>query len=242
MNVRIHQTEALANAAAAELLSEWITAPEVRNVMLAAGNSPLALYGLVAERRLPLSHLNVFALDEYVGVPPEEPRNCANLLRRQVAGAWGVPATQYHTISSLPEEALGSIQRHERLIEQAGGLDVAVLGVGQNGHLGFNEPGSARDSGARVIELETISIEANRKWFGGDYAPAAGATLGLKTILAARRILVLAYGGHKAAAVKQMLGGAVGSHCPASFVREHPEAWAFLDEPAAAGVKRTTGT
>ena len=85
MNVRIHQTDALANAAAANLLCEWLTAPGVRNVMLAAGNSPLALYGLVAERRLPLSHLNVFALDEYVGVPLEEPRNCANLLGRHVA-------------------------------------------------------------------------------------------------------------------------------------------------------------
>jgi glucosamine-6-phosphate deaminase len=239
MNLRIHQTEALANAAAAELLCDWLATPGVRNVMLAAGNSPLALYGLVARRRLPLSHLNIFALDEYVGVPVEEPRNCANLLRRHVATAWGIPAARYHTVSSLPEDALASVRRHERLIDEAGGLDVAVLGVGQNGHLGFNEPGSARDSGARVIELEGVSVEANRKWFGGDHAPAAGATLGLKTILAARRILVLAYGAHKTAAVRQMVSGHVGPHCPASFVRDRPEAWVFLDELAAAGIEGT---
>lgn len=238
MNVRIHQTDALANAAAADLLCEWLIAPGVRNVMLAAGNSPLALYGLVAERRLPLSHLNVFALDEYVGVPLEEPRNCANLLRRHVVDAWRIPASRYHTVSSLPGDALASIRRHERLIEQDGGLDVAVLGVGQNGHLGFNEPGSARDSAARVIELEPVSIEANRRWFGGDYAPAAGATLGLKTILAVRRILVLAYGAHKTAAVRQMLAGPVSPHCPASFLRDHFDAWAFLDQLAAAGIER----
>ena len=236
MNVRIYQTDALANAAAADPLCEWLIAPGVRNVMLAAGNSPLALYGLVAERRLPLSHLNVFALDEYVGVPLEEPRNCANLLRRHVADAWRIPASHYHTVSSLHENALNSIRHHERLIEQSGGLDVAVLGVGQNGHLGFNEPGSDRDSSACVIELEPVSIEANRRWFGGDYAPAAGATLGLKTILAARRILVLAYGAHKTSAIRQMLTGPVGPHCPASFVRDHPEAWVFLDHRAAAGI------
>jgi glucosamine-6-phosphate deaminase len=120
----------------------------------------------------------------------------------------------------------------------SGALDVIVLGLGQNGHIGFNEPGSARDSWGRVVELEAISIEANRRWFGGDYAPTKGATVGMGTVLAARRILVLAYGAHKAAAVKGMLEGPVTASCPASFFQLHPQVRVFLDEAAAAHLER----
>lgn len=234
MNLLLHPTADLANAAAAELLMQWLTTPGVRNVMVAGGNSPLDLYQRVAARRLALAHLSVFALDEYVGVPVEEPRTCTNLLRRCVAEAWGVPAHQFFGISSLEAEALASVTALERRIETAGGLDVIVLGLGQNGHLGFNEPGSAPDSGARVVALDPVSIEANRKWFDGRYAPAQGATVGLRTILAARRVLILAFGPHKAAAVHAMTRGPVSDQCPASFLQHHPCVHVFVDEVAAA--------
>lgn len=239
MNFAIHPTPEQANEAAAGLLATWLSDPAVRNVMVAAGNTPLTVYGLIARRRLLLSHLNIFALDEYVGVPSDEPRNCANLLRRHVIEAWDVPPGQYFTISSDPAEASASIVRHERLIDQEGGLDIIVLGLGQNGHLGFNEPGSDPDSRARVIPLEASSVEANRKWFDNDYAPAAGATVGLKTILGARRVLLVAYGPHKAAAVRAMTRGPIGPDCPASFLRNHPDAWVFLDAAAASMIEGT---
>lgn len=239
MKTLLHPEADSANAAAAVLLGDWLTQPGVRNVMLAAGNTPLELYRRVGERRLPLAHLQIFALDEYVGVPREEPRNCANLIRRTAVEPWGVPPDRYFNVSSLEAEALASVIAHERRIEAEGGLDVIVLGLGQNGHLGFNEPGSAEDSSARVLELETISIEANRKWFGGDYAPAKGVTVGMKTILAARRVLVLAYGAHKTAAVKAMVEGARSPACPASLLQRHPDVTLFLDPAAAAGLART---
>src|ERR1043166_5353127 len=125
--------------------------------MLASGNTPLELYRRIGERHLDLSHLNVFALDEYVGVPLDEPRNCANLLRRIAVDSWGVPASRFHTVSSLESDALESIRRHEEKIAAAGGLDVIVLGLGQNGHLGFNEPGTEESSLGRVVPLEPIS-------------------------------------------------------------------------------------
>lgn len=234
MNLSIHPTADRASAAACELLVQWLTTPDVRNVMVAGGHSPLDLYQRVAARRRALAHLTVFALDEYVGVPLEEPRNCANLLRRCVAAAWGVPAHRFFGISSLARDALASVTAQEQRIHAAGGLDVIVLGLGQNGHLGFNEPGSARDSGARVLELDPVSTAANRKWFDGRYAPARGATVGLRTILAARRVLILAFGPHKAAAVHAMTRGPVTDQCPASFLQNHPCVHAFVDEAAAA--------
>jgi glucosamine-6-phosphate deaminase len=238
MNIHLRPTAALADEAAATLLAHWLTSPGVRTVMLASGNTPIELYRRIAERKLPLKHLTIFALDEYVGVPLDEPRNTANLLRREAVEAWGIPPAQCFSVSSLEADAPASIQRHERRIEEAGGLDVIVLGLGQNGHLAFNEPGSAPDSVGRVLDLETISIEANRKWFGGTYAPAKGATVGLKTILAVRRVLILAYGAHKTAAVAAMVEGKIGPHCPASFLQQHPNVEVVLDERAAASLRR----
>jgi glucosamine-6-phosphate deaminase len=234
MKIHVFPDAGTANAAATNCLANWLTNPSTRNVMVAGGNTPLELYRRIADRRLALSHLNVFALDEYVGVPLDEPRNCANLLRHAVVQAWGVPPERFVAVSSREEDALASVQEHERCIANAGGLDVIVLGLGQNGHLGFNEPGSAENSNGRVLHLEPSSIEANRKWFGGNYAPAQGATVGLKTILAARHVLILAYGPHKAVAVKEMVEGPRSAEYPASFLQRHPDTRVFVDKDAAA--------
>ena len=233
MKLRVHPSADVANVAATDCLADWLTAATTRNVMVAAGNTPTELYRRIGERGLTLSHLNVFALDEYVGVPLDEPRNCANLLRRSVRQAWGIPSAQFHTVSSLEADALTSVQEQERKITKAGGLDVIILGLGQNGHLGFNEPGSAEGSPGRLLDLETLSIEANRKWFGGDYAPAKGVTVGLKTILGARHVLIMAYGSHKTAAVKSMMEGPRSPQCPASLLQGHADTRVFLDEAAA---------
>jgi glucosamine-6-phosphate deaminase len=236
MKLSIHATPELADRAAAELLAGWLSS--ARTLMVAAGNTPLGLYGRIAERRLPLAGLTVLALDEYVGVPLEEPRNCANLLRRAVAEAWRIAPERFFALSSLEVEALESVRRHECRIAELGGLDAVVLGLGQNGHLGFNEPGSAEDAAGRLVDLESPSVEANRRWFGGDYAPARGVTVGLGAILAARRILLLAYGPHKAAAAKTMIEGPRSTRCPASFLQGHGGARIFLDEAAARELER----
>jgi glucosamine-6-phosphate isomerase len=232
MNFFVHRTSEEANRAAADWLSGMLASS--RNAMVAAGNTPLDLYHLIGERRLNLSHLNVFALDEYVGVPLDQPRNCANLLKRTVGEAWKIPPAQFHVISSIESDAVQSVREHEALIARVGGLDVIVLGLGQNGHLGFNEPGSAENSVGRLLDLEPVSIEANRKWFGGKYGPSKGVTVGLKTILNARHVLILAYGPHKAAAVKAMVEGKRGAECPASFLQGHSDAQVYVDQAAAA--------
>jgi glucosamine-6-phosphate deaminase len=232
MRLHVHPTAAEANAAAADLLARWLADSELRTVMLAGGNTPLDLYGCIATRSLRLERLHVFALDEYVGVPPGEPRNCANLIRRRAVEAWGVPAGQYFHPSSLESEALASVIGVEERIARDGGLDMVILGLGRNGHVGFNEPGSAEDSGARLVDLDAVSIEANREWFGGDYAPARGATAGMRTILGSQRILLLAYGSHKAAAVRAMAEGPRSDVCPASLLQGHPCVEVFLDAAA----------
>lgn len=237
MNVSILPTAVEANAAAADCLMRWFALPAARNLMVTDGNTPLDLYRLISERRPSLSQFNMFALDEYVGVPLNEPRNCANFVRRTVVEPWGISPHQYYKISSLEKDALQSVQAHERLIAESGGLDLVILGLGQNGHVAFNEPGSSEDSAGRVLDLQPISIEANRRWFGGAYAPVKGVTVGMKMLLSARHVLLMAYGDHKAAAVRGMVEGKRGPDCPASFLQGHPDVQVFLDHPAAAALR-----
>ena len=134
----------------------------------------------------------------------------------------------------LFRSAPAGIAEHERKLAALGGIDAAVLGLGKNGHLGFNEPGSAPDSSGRVLDLEATSTAANAEWFGGAYAPAHGVTLGLGTLLAARRVLLVAFGPAKADAVRDTVERAPNETCPGSWLQRHPEAHLFLDGAAAA--------
>ena len=234
MHVEIRRDAAEAIRDAADLLIGWLRDEGARRVMVAGGNTPLPLYDEIARRGIDASELRIDVLDEYVGVPNHHPRTCTNLLRRSVAEAWRVAPGNFSGLSSEESEAEAAVIAHERQIEAAGGLDAIVLGLGKNGHLGFNEPGSARDSAARLLDLDPVSIEANRSWFGGEYAPRQGATVGLRTILGSRRVLLLAFGAAKAKAVRAMVKGPRGSECPASFLQDHRRTHIFLDEAAAA--------
>jgi glucosamine-6-phosphate deaminase len=238
MNVQVSRNAAEATRATCDWLIRVLENPATRNIMVAGGNTPLALYAEVARRRPNVGHLRVFALDEYVGVPPDEPRNCANLLRRSVVATWNIPAEQYHYLSSAEQGAEDAIRDHEHKIAAAGGLHLVILGLGRNGHVGFNEPGSSADCEGRVVQLDTVSIEANREWFHGRFAPGKGVTTGMKTLLASRCALVLAFGSAKAEAVAAMLEGAQTEACPASFLQRHPNARFVLDEDAAARLRR----
>lgn len=234
MHVEIRRNAAEAIRDAADLLIGWLREEGARRVMVAGGNTPLPLYDEIARRGIDAAGLHIDVLDEYVGVPNHDSRTCTNLLRRTVAEAWHVPPENFSGLSSEEREAEAAVIAHERRIEAAGGLDAIVLGLGKNGHLGFNEPRSARYSAARLLDLDPISIEANRAWFGGEYAPRQGATVGLRTILGARRVLLLAFGAGKADAVRAMIEGPRGSECPASFLQDHGRTHIFLDEAAAA--------
>lgn len=236
LRLSVQPTPAQAVSAAAEYLMSLLGT--ARTLMVAGGNTPLPLYAEIERRRPRLGELDTFILDEYVGVPPEHPRNCSNLLGHAVQRAWRIAPQRFYTISSLESEAERSVLRHERHVDDLGGIDVIVLGLGQNGHLGFNEPGSEPNSRARVLDLSPTSIEANRVWFGGEYAPSKGATVGLKTILEARKVLLLAFGKTKAQAVRAMVQGPLDGSCPAAYLQRHRDAQVVVDEDAAALVER----
>jgi glucosamine-6-phosphate deaminase len=204
-------------------------------VGLPTGKTPVGLYGemgqLAAQGQADVRTWRPFAIDEYVGMPNHP---CSN--RSYFSRHWN-PISGAATVAQFDPEAAdleAEATAFARRLAGAGGLDIAVLGIGLNGHLAFNEPGSARNSTARIVTLHSESrASAEACW--GDDTPTRGLTLGLAELLAAPSVLLLANGAAKAGIVARALRGPISADCPASFLQEHPDVTVVLDEAAAAG-------
>ncbi|MDQ1123467.1 glucosamine-6-phosphate deaminase [Microbacterium trichothecenolyticum] len=205
---------------------------------VATGSSPEGLYRLLAQAcadgRFDASRLRAFALDEYVGIDPADPRSFAATLRRQVTESWGLDAGRIRVPDGRAADLDAECASFEADIREAGGVDVQIVGLGGNGHLAFNEPGSARDSRTRVVELDERTRRDNARFFEmAESVPRWAVTQGIATILEARRIVALAVGEGKAGAVARAVVGPIDASCPASFLRLHPDVVVIVDEAAA---------
>ena len=236
MEIKVHSDAHSASRAAADELRATLVAPGVSTLVVAAGNSPLELYGLTARDSDALGHLHVFALDEYVGVPPEDPRTCANLLRRAVAGAWSIPANQFHALSSAPEEALPSLRHHEERLSRLGGIDVLVRSAwaamvtwaSTNPASAPAAPGRGGRPRARLDRGQCPMVRRRPR-----ARARRDAGLGLPPGRRGR-ILLVAFGAEKADAVRRAVTVPPTTDCPASWLQGHPAATFFLDDEAAA--------
>jgi glucosamine-6-phosphate deaminase len=238
--LRVHvyeDSEALAAAVASDLARVMIGDGKTRvNVGLATGSTPIPLYRHLVEllRGKDLSHVSSFNLDEYEGLEASHPESYRHYMREHLFAHIGVPAGNVF----FPEAG----RDYDALIAERGGLDVQVLGIGTNGHIGFNEPGSARDSRTRRVELSQATRAANARFFGGDAAatPSHAVTMGVATIAGARRTLLLATGAGKAAVMAQLLNResrVYDASLPATALLAHAGAEFHLDRPAAAQLK-----
>jgi len=204
----------------------------------ATGSSPLGTYatlaGLVLRGELDLSGASVFALDEYVGLPPDHPESYHAVIDRTVTVPLGLDPARVH----VPDGARAGLStagvRYEDTIKAAGGVDVQILGIGSNGHIGFNEPASSLASRTRVKTLTEQTRLDNRRFFASlDEVPVRCVTQGLGTILDARHAVLVASGAGKAEAVAAMVEGPVTAMCPASVLQLHQHATVIVDEDAA---------
>lgn len=211
---------------------------------LATGSSPLGLYRelgrLVRAGELDLSTTSAFALDEYVGLPPGHPQSYRRVLEG-VCQQLGLPVERLHVPDGSetgPEALERAAAAYEQELRAAGGVDVEVLGIGANGHVGFNEPGSSLASRTRVKRLSDRTRRDNARFFGRcEDVPTHCLTQGLGTILDARRLVLVATGPGKALAVAAAVEGPLTASCPASVLQWHPDAWVIVDEAAATGLR-----
>ena len=212
---------------------------------LATGSSPLGLYRelarAVTEGRADFSRATGFALDEYIGIPDTHEQSYRQTLVNELCQVIGLPAEQLHTPQGLAS-SLQAIEEAARNYDQgiaaAGGIHVQILGIGSNGHLGFNEPGSALRSRTRVKRLAAKTRQDNARFFDGiEHVPTHCVTQGLGTILEAGRLVLVATGEGKAEAIAACVEGPLTASCPGSVLQLHPDAVLVLDEAAAAGLK-----
>lgn len=211
---------------------------------LATGGTPKAMYRQIAlickASSLSFRDVTTFNLDEYLGVQPEDVQSYRSTMQRELFDHIDInPANTYLPECAADENPLEVGPRYEATILEKGGIDLQVLGIGQNGHIGFNEPSSSLNSRTRIKTLTRETIESNRRYFDDPATqPGLAITMGIATIMDARQILMLATGAAKAEAVRESIEGALSASCPASILQMHERVTVLLDEPAASKLER----
>lgn len=206
---------------------------------LATGSSPLSIYDELVDRhvagRLSFARARGFTLDEYVGLPPDHPERYRHVIDTVFASRVDFAPGAVAGPDGLADDLPGACARYEEAIAAAGGIDVQILGIGTDGHIGFNEPGSSLASRTRIKTLTQQTRMDNARFFGGDIdaVPTHCLTQGLGTIMDARHVILVATGRSKAEAVHHLAEGAVTAMWPASILQHHPHATVLVDDAAA---------
>jgi glucosamine-6-phosphate deaminase len=223
----------------AGLIAERLRGNPALRVCLPTGDTPVPVYdavvALARDGACSFEDATVVLLDEWVGLPPGDPARCDTRIRAGLLDRLPAPPAAVHVIDAddpSPEAAAG---RHDAVARD---LDLVILGLGMNGHVGFNEPGSVPDSPTRVLPLTDASRDAARARYGSRSVPTAGITIGMDRILAAGEVWLLVTGERKAPVLRRALEEPEAPACPASFLRRHPRLTVFADEPAAALLRR----
>ncbi|CAD6008256.1 glucosamine-6-phosphate deaminase [Agreia sp. COWG] len=230
-----------AGALVAGMILELIDARPDAVLGLATGSTPLAVYRALAEgaRGLDVSRVRGFALDEYVGLPEGHPESYRSVIEREVVTPVGFDPRRIRVPNGAHETIRTAGAEYEDAIRAAGGIDLQLLGIGTDGHLGFNEPGSSLASLTRVKTLTEQTRRDNSRFFDSiDDVPLHCITQGVGTILRARHLVLLAFGEAKADALRAAVEGPVSASVPASAVQLHPHATVVIDEAAASKLDR----
>lgn len=206
---------------------------------LPTGRTPLALYAalraLSAAERLDWSRVRTFNLDEFVGLGARDEGSYRRFMAGQLFEHVNLSPEHIHFLDGRTADTHAECMRYECEIERAGGIDLQILGIGANGHIGFNEPGPALHARTHRVALLERSRADNAWWFGGDIArvPREALSMGMATILGAREVVLMATGEGKAEAVARMIEGPITTELPASFLQLHPRVTVMVDRAAA---------
>ena len=224
----------------AEEIARLIAADPTTVLGLATGSSPLPVYEALRVRLAgsDVSRVRGFALDEYVGLDPDDPQSYRSVIRREVVEPLGLDPDLIRVPDGSLEGIEGAGEAYESALEASGGVDLQLLGIGTDGHIGFNEPGSSFASRTRVKTLTRRTREDNARFFPSiDEVPVHCITQGLGTILRARHLVLLAFGEGKAGAVAGAVEGPLSASLPGSAIQLHPHTTVVVDEAAASALR-----
>lgn len=239
MEIIIRDTPESASTVAARIIAKQLRNKPDSILGLATGSTPLPLYRALITMDLDWSKITTFNLDEYIGLPQEHPQTYHSFMWENLFRHTNIKAENVN----IPDGNTADVPRHcaeyEEQIRAVGGIDIQVLGIGTDGHIGFNEPTSSLVSRTRIKTLTRQTCADNARFFGSeDEVPKHVITMGIGTIMEARMNLLLAFGENKARAIAEAVEGPVTSFNPASALQMHSVVKVCLDEPAATMLKR----
>jgi len=226
---------------AAEVVIQQIREEPDSTLGFATGGTPKGLYHRLIEAHeesgLDFSKLTTFNLDEYVGLPPGHEQSYARYMWSNLFDHVNVTGSQVYIPHGMARDIDAHCQWYERRIEEAGGIDLQILGIGANGHIAFNEPGSSLGSRTRIKTLSSKTVADNARFFSDEeMVPEYAITMGVGTIMEAEEVVLLASGKRKAKAMKKTLEGPLTAMVPASMVQMHRFAHVIIDDEAASGL------
>ena len=240
MEIVIQPSSAAANEVAARVFAQAICRKETTVLGMATGSTPLALYRELIALKLDWRRVTTFNLDEYVGLALEHPQSYHSFMWENLFRHVNIAKKNVHIPDGLSKDIPKFCGKYEKQIRAAGGIDLQLLGIGTDGHIGFNEQTSSLASRTRIKTLTPQTRRDNARFFGSeDAVPHHVITMGIGTILEARRCVLLAFGKNKARAIAEAVEGPVTSMNPASALQLHPRVTVFLDEDAASELKLT---
>jgi len=226
----------------ADIVESQITKMSDSVLGLATGSSPVGLYEelILRHREYGLSFRDVssFNLDEYIGIPSDHSQSYRTFMNEKLFGKIDIDLSRTHVPDGMAANPLQEGPDYEKKIAEAGGIDLQILGIGTDGHIGFNEPTSSLRSRTRVKTLTKRTMEDNSRFFEpGEFQPNLAITMGIATILEARRIILLATGEGKADAIRDTVEGPLSAFVPASALQLHERVTVVVDEAAASRLK-----
>lgn len=243
MELRVFDTSDQMSAAAAEFFAGRINSKPNIVLGLATGGTPVKMYAelvrMYREGTLDFSRVVTFNLDEYVGLAPEHDQSYRYFMDSNLFDKVNIPKENTHLPDGVASDLDAMCAAYEQAVRKAGGIDLQLLGIGGNGHIGFNEPGSPRDSRTRVVNLTPQTIRDNSRFFKDQSeVPRKAVSMGISTVLDSREIVLIADGTHKAEAVALSVEGKITPDVPASFLQQHANCIFFLDRNAAGRLSR----
>jgi|TARA_R110000764_G_scaffold101870_1_gene187201 glucosamine-6-phosphate deaminase len=209
---------------------------------LATGSTPIKLYEKMMfanqKKRVCFKKVTTFNLDEYLGLAVGHPQSYRYFMDHHFFNHIDIAKENTFVPNGASDDPISDCSHYERNLREKGGVDLQLLGIGSNGHIGFNEPGSSLASRTRITVLSKETISANKRFFSlGESQPHLSITMGIGTILESREIMLIATGKNKAEAIKNTIEGPVSSSCPASILQMHPYATIVMDEEAAKSLR-----
>jgi glucosamine-6-phosphate deaminase len=243
MEIIIQPTAEAASVLGARIIAKLIRIKPDAVLGLATGSTPLMLYKelirMYREDGLDFSKVRTFNLDEYVGLPPDHVMSYHHFMREHLFDHINIAKKNVHLPNGLAKDIPAFCAKYEREIQRAGGIDIQVLGIGTDGHIGFNEPTSSLQSRTRIKTLDDPTREDNARFFKSiDEVPHHCITMGIGTILESRTCLLFAFGKKKARAVAESIEGPMSGICPASALQWHRDAKFLLDADAATKLRK----